>query len=58
MYTPVVARRSALRIVVVSTLCVSLLLVQHVPLVLNTASAQGQNRSSNRDGMNSKRPIM
>ena len=48
MHTSVVARRSALRIVVALILCVLLLLVQNVSFVINTVSAQGQN--SKREG--------
>ena len=49
MYTSLVARRSALQFVVAFTLCVSLLLIQNISLVINTASAQGQNAGSKRE---------
>ena len=49
MHTSVVARRSAIRIALTLTLCVSLLLIQTASLVINV-SAQGQNRSSQREG--------
>ncbi|HEU4870363.1 MAG TPA: hypothetical protein VFT08_05890 [Pyrinomonadaceae bacterium] len=49
MYTSVVARRSALQIVVALTVCV-LVPVQNVSFVVNTVSAQGQNGSPKREG--------
>jgi YD repeat-containing protein len=50
MYTSTVARRSAVRIVLASILCGSLLLAQNASSFLNSASAQGQNQGSNRQG--------
>ena len=50
MHTSVVACRSAIRIAVALTLCVLLLPVQNVSIVVNPASAQGQNQSSDREG--------
>jgi YD repeat-containing protein len=50
MHTSAVARRSALRIVLPLTLCLSLLLVQNAWVVIKSVSAQGQNQSSNREG--------
>lgn len=50
MFVTVVARHSAVRIVLALMICASLLLVPNAPLVDNSASAQGQNQSSNREG--------
>jgi YD repeat-containing protein len=50
MFVTVVARHSAVRIILALMICASLLLVPNAPLVDNSASAQGQNQSSNREG--------
>jgi YD repeat-containing protein len=50
MFISVVAHRSALRIVLALMICASLLLVPNATLFDNSASAQGQNQSSKREG--------
>jgi hypothetical protein len=50
MFISIVAHRSALRILLASMICASLLMVPNATLIDNSASAQGQNQSSNREG--------